>query len=64
VSNEIVARLSTAFNKALAEPTIAQRLFDSGLEVVGGSPANMAKRMTAEMVIWSRAAKEAGLAEK
>ena len=64
VSNEIVARLSGAFNKALSEPTIAKRLFDSGLEVVGGSPADMGKRMAAEMVIWSRAAKEAGLAEK
>lgn len=64
VSSEIVTRLSGAFNKALSDPTISKRLFDAGLEVVGGSPADMAKRMAAEMTIWSRAAKEAGLAEK
>jgi tripartite-type tricarboxylate transporter receptor subunit TctC len=62
VSNEVVTRLSAAFNKALSDPKIAQRLFDSGLEVVGGTPADMAKRMAVETLIWSKAAKEAGLA--
>jgi len=50
--------------QALSDPTIAQRLFAAGLEVVGGSPAEMAKRMAAETVIWSKAANEAGLVEK
>jgi tripartite-type tricarboxylate transporter receptor subunit TctC len=64
VSNEIVTRLSAAFNRALTDAKIAQRLFDAGLEVVGGSPEDMAKRMAAETVIWSKAANEAGLSEK
>ena len=64
VPNELVTRISAAFNKALTDPKIAQRLFDAGLEVVGGSPTDMAKRMTVETAIWSRAAKEAGLAEQ
>lgn len=64
VPNEIVTRLSAAFNKALTDPKVAQRLFDAGLEVVGGSPAEMAKRMAAETLIWSKAASEAGLSEK
>jgi tripartite-type tricarboxylate transporter receptor subunit TctC len=64
VPDEIVARLSAAFNKALSDQTIAQRLFEAGLEVVGGSLSQMAKRMSAENVIWSRAANEAGLVEK
>ena len=64
VPNEIVTRLSAAFNKALADPKIAQRLVDAGLEVVGGSPANMATRMAAETVIWAKAAKEAGFGKK
>ena len=64
VPNEIVTRLSAAFNKALSDPKVAQRLFDAGLEVVGGSPADMAKRMAAETLIWSKAASEAGLSEK
>ena len=58
---EVVARLSAAYNKALSDPKIVQRLFDAGLEAVGGSPETMGRRMAAETVIWSKAAKEAGL---
>lgn len=61
---ENVARLSAAINKALADPKIAQRLFNVGLEVVGGSPQEMARRMSVETRIWAKAAKEAGLVEK
>ena len=59
--NEIVTRLAAAYNKALSDPKIVQRLFDAGLEAVGGSPETMGRRMAAETVIWSKAAKEAGL---
>lgn len=61
---EVVARLSAAYNKALADPTIKQRLFDAALETVGGSPEEMGRRMAAETLIWSKAAKEAGLGAK
>ena len=64
VPDEAVARLSAAFNKALSDPKIAQRLFDAGLDVVGGSPGEMAQRMGVETRIWAKAAKEAGLGEK
>jgi tripartite-type tricarboxylate transporter receptor subunit TctC len=60
----VVARLSAATNKALSDPKVAQRLFDVGLEVVGGSPEEMGRRMSAETRIWAKAAKEAGLGEK
>jgi|LNFM01.1.fsa_nt_gb tripartite-type tricarboxylate transporter receptor subunit TctC len=60
---EIVSRLSAAYNKSLADPRIQQRLFDAALESVGGTPEDMAKRMAAEMKLWSRAAKEAGLGQ-
>jgi tripartite-type tricarboxylate transporter receptor subunit TctC len=59
--NEIVQRLSAAFNKALADPKTAQRLFDSALETVGGTPEEMGRRMRAETVLWAKAAKDAGL---
>lgn len=62
--NEVVARLSAAYNKALSDPKMVQRLFDAGLEAVGGTPENMGKRMAAETLIWSKAAKEAGLGQK
>jgi tripartite-type tricarboxylate transporter receptor subunit TctC len=58
---EIVNRLSVAYNKALADPTVAKRLFNAGLEIEGGTPEEMAKRMTVEMAVWSKAAKEVGL---
>jgi tripartite-type tricarboxylate transporter receptor subunit TctC len=59
--NEIVTRLSGAFNKALADAKVAQRLFNAGLETVGGTPEEMARRMSAETQLWSKAAQEAGL---
>jgi tripartite-type tricarboxylate transporter receptor subunit TctC len=60
----VVTRLSAAINKALADPRNAQRLFDVGLDVVGGSPEEMGRRMGNETRIWAKAAKEAGLGVK
>jgi tripartite-type tricarboxylate transporter receptor subunit TctC len=60
----VVARLSAAINKALSDPRNAQRLFDVGLDVVGGSPEEMARRMSNETRIWAKAAQEAGLGVK
>jgi tripartite-type tricarboxylate transporter receptor subunit TctC len=62
--NEIVTRLSAAYNKALFDPKTAQRLFDAALETVGGTPEEMARRMSVETVLWSKAAKDAGLVAK
>lgn len=64
VPDPVVARLSAAFNKALSDSSIAQRLLDTGLEVVGGSPDEMARRMSVEVRVWAKAAKDAGLVEK
>lgn len=62
--DEVVARLSAAYNKALRDPVTAQRLFDVGLEVVGGTPDEMGRRMAAETLIWAKAAKRAGFGAK
>ena len=62
--DDVVAKLAAAINKALADPKIAQRLLDVGLETVGGSPEDMGRRMAAEMKVWTVAAKEAGLGGK
>jgi len=58
---DVVNRMSLAYNKALADPKTQQRLFDAALETVGGTPEEMTKRMAAETVLWSKAAREAGL---
>ena len=58
---DIVNRIAAAYNKALSDPKVGERLFNAGLEVVGGSPESMAQRMKIETAIWAKAAKEAGL---
>src|SRR5688572_5567642 len=62
--NDALARVAAAFNKALADPDVVQRLFNAGLDVVGGPPDEMGRRMKVENGIWMKAAKEAGLSEK
>jgi len=62
--DDIVNRLSAAYNKALADPKVMARLVDAGLDIVGGSPEEMGRRVAAEIVIWSKAAKEAGMGKQ
>ncbi len=59
--NDIINRLSAAYNKALADPSVGKRLFSVATEPVGGTPAEMAARMKTEMAIWAKAAKEVGM---
>lgn len=59
--NDIINRLSVAYNKALADPTVGKRLFSVATEPVGGTPGEMASRMKVEMAVWAKAAKEAGM---
>jgi len=61
---EIINRLSMAYNKALDDPKIEQRLFSVAAETVGGTPDEMAARMKKEMAVWARAAKEAGMGKR
>ena len=58
---DMANRFAAAYNKALSDPKVGERLFNAGLEVVGGSPESMARRMKIETAIWAKAAKEAGL---
>lgn len=62
--NDIINRLSAAYNKALADPAVGKRLFNVATEPVGGSPEDMAARMKTEMAVWAKAAKEAGMGKK
>ena len=61
---DIANRFAAAYNNALADPKVVERLINAGLEVVGGSPEDMAKRMKIEMAIWAKAAKEAGMGKR
>jgi len=60
----VIERLSQAYNRALADAALGKSLFSVATEPVGGTPAEMATRMKAEMAVWARAAKEVGLGRR
>lgn len=57
----VLARLSVEFQRALADPEVKRKLTAVGLEPVGGSPEEFARRVRDEGAVWGRIAKEAGL---
>lgn len=57
----IVSRLSAEVVKALASPEMKQRLAAEGADVVGGSPAELAAHLAAEIKTYSELAQRLGL---
>ena len=53
-----IERLHAAAVKSLQRPEVRKRLEDTGAEVVGGTPAQMAAHLKSEMDRWVRLAKE------
>ena len=51
---EIVQKLNTEINKALNDPTIRSRLSADGVELVGGTPAEIDAFIRAEMARWPK----------
>jgi tripartite-type tricarboxylate transporter receptor subunit TctC len=58
---ELVMRLNTEVNNALADSGVRSRLLDSGLELAGGTPELLGERMRAYTDSMIRLAKEAGI---
>ena len=58
---EVLARLSTEFQKALADPDVKRKLAGAGLEALGGTPDQFRRRLAEESAVWARIAKEVGL---
>jgi len=58
---EIVAKLNTAVNAALAKPELKQRFHQLGGEVMPMSPAAFGKLVADETVKWAKVVKSAGL---
>jgi tripartite-type tricarboxylate transporter receptor subunit TctC len=58
---DVVAKLNAEFGKALAAPDVQKRLADAGIEPGGGSPAQFAQFIQAEMVKWQKVARDAGV---
>jgi tripartite-type tricarboxylate transporter receptor subunit TctC len=57
---EIVARLGTELNRALSDAGVRQRLAAQGADALGGTPAEYAAYIRAEMPRWAKAIKDSG----
>lgn len=57
---EVIARLNTEFNKALANPELRKRLGDEGADAAGGTPEQFAALIRDEIPRWAQVVKESG----
>ena len=57
----IINRLNQEIVNVLNKPDVKERLFNSGVEVVGSSPEQLAAKMRSEMTRMSKVIKEAGI---
>ncbi|MGZ8229674.1 MAG: Bug family tripartite tricarboxylate transporter substrate binding protein [Burkholderiales bacterium] len=58
---EIVARLNRDIVRVITSPDVKQKFFDAGVEVVGSSPEEFAKRIKVEMDFWGKIIKAGGI---
>ena len=57
----IINRLNREIVRFITRPEIREKFLGFGLEVVGGTPAELGAAVRAEIVLWSRVIKEAGI---
>jgi tripartite-type tricarboxylate transporter receptor subunit TctC len=57
---DVVAKLNAEFNRALQQPDLRKKLADQGAEPVGGTPAQFADLIRADIVRWGKVVKESG----
>ncbi|PHY07926.1 MAG: MFS transporter [Alcaligenaceae bacterium] len=57
----IIARMNTEINQILAEPVFKNKLADIGATPLGGTPAELAMHLTAELEKWALVIKAAGI---
>ena len=60
VPKAIIARLNAELNKALATPSVRDKLPEMGLEIVGGTPEQYAAHIKSEAVKWADVVKRSG----
>ena len=58
---EVVARLNAAFNQALADPSIRQKLIELGFLPVGGKPEAYAQVVATEVAKWRQVIKDSNI---
>ena len=57
---DVVLRLHAAFSKSLQAPDIIRRLTEQGVDVIAGSPEDLARLMPLEITKWAAAVKASG----
>ena len=57
----IVRTLSEAITRALRDSAVAERFDKEGAVIVAGSPADLAAHAKAELALWAKVVKSAGL---
>jgi tripartite-type tricarboxylate transporter receptor subunit TctC len=57
----IIERLNREIVRVITMPEVKEKFFGFGLEVVGGTPEQLAAAVRAEIALWSRVIKEAGI---
>jgi tripartite-type tricarboxylate transporter receptor subunit TctC len=60
VPKAIISRLNAELNKALATPSVRDKLPEMGLEIVGGTPEQYAAHIKSEAVKWADVVKRSG----
>jgi tripartite-type tricarboxylate transporter receptor subunit TctC len=58
---EIVAKLSTEYAKAVADPAVRQKLVDAGVEPVTSSPEEMSSYIKSETAKWAQVIKQSDI---
>ena len=58
---EVIAKLNTAIQSALNDPTVRQRLLDLGIEPRGGSPDAIGQRLKQDVTRWGDVIARAGI---
>lgn len=59
--SEVVAALNSAANRALKDPAVAARMNDFSATIVGSTPEDLSKHVTAELAKWGPVVKNANV---
>jgi tripartite-type tricarboxylate transporter receptor subunit TctC len=57
----VIRTLNDAITRALRDPATSERFDKEGAEIVGSSPEGLAKHVKAELALWAKVVKSAGL---
>ena len=61
LSKDIVARWNKEINRLLEMPDVKERMAASGLEIVGGTPADLQKTLAGDIAKWQKVVKAADI---